>query len=267
MAVDTEILDKDLDTAELDDGPGVEDFEEPEDQDESHEPEETEASSTPAPALAAAQGDIEARLRKVDQNISGWESEIQKREAALEAARETRAKAETDFANGAIEDAKVKIAAEDAYHEAREALLEARRSREQWVKYGEEERRMATPEAVAAQAWMKANPRFESDAAFRDEANRVFNELTNEARDPRKPEFFAELDRRLRSKKPMTNRAKSSGAPVSRERATPRADNPSSKGPSEKEAKWMRDFGLDPNNAKHVKRWQNEKRVMVSEAA
>lgn len=112
--------------------------------------------------------------------------------------------------------------------------------------------------APAAQAWADANPRFHTDAQFKQHTLAEYQKLQDEGYDYTHPRFYQELDKRLNRTPRMTGDIRH-GGPVSRSART----NDTSAEASRQDRGWMEKFGINPNDKRAVKHWKSSKGLVA----
>lgn len=194
--------------------------------------------------------------------VQAWDQEVATRKAEYDQAKVAWEQAETAFdtADGTVAD---KVAAMERAMEAKAKLVQAEGYRDSTA--AQAERNQGQPSLnPAAQAWVDANPRFQSDQAFADQAVAAAKALEAEGYDKSSPKFYEQLDRRMRRSPRMQSQGHGSGAPVSRSGSG--TAEPKGKA-SQFDEKFMRRFGLDPNNPRHLNAWRANKRAMNGRGA
>lgn len=254
-----EAIDDALKAADNDDtGPTEEDFDLADDGDEGRTARnaraDDEGSDLDFRAYEAAQQKRQQEARDV---AASWASEVDKRQAALSEAREAWKKAERDYENDAIDlDKKAEI--QQQLIDARYRLNEAETNRSAADRAVSEQAQQIAP---AAQAWIAANPRFNTDRAFQDQALELSQRLTADGYDASHPRFYQELDRRLRSTPRMNGNGRTSGGPVNRVGGPVRRGGSATLTDFDK--KMMGRFGLNPRDQRHVKQWMGNKAALA----
>ena len=223
----------DLDPEELTIGENPEDdFGEPEKQAAEPEPEpESEEEPEPEP-----DHDHLARQAQAQQSADAWAAEVERRNSAYAEAKAALAAVEkayeTDEATS--ED---KIAAIEKLTDARFDLRQAQATHKQASDYVQT---VATSNP-AKEAWTAANPRLASDAKFLADANAAYDAVRKTGMDERHPNFYKELDKRLKRTPPMNRQGRSSGAPVTAGVQRQGGDQPTL---TEKDKAQIREWGL-----------------------
>lgn len=218
-------------------------------------PKQEDVAPQPAPNIEAQRLE---RVLAAQQAEADAKAHAEAAAQAAEVARKALLEAERKFQDGDDITPEDRLAAQERYQDAREAERAARAYQQQARQQVEAANQ---PINQAAAAWVAANPRFNTDQAFFDDAQRIEAEMNTEAAkrgmkwDWNSPATFAELDKRLKKPKAMQQRP-SGPAPVSRGagREKPQPDKPTSA-----EAGLMRRFGLNPNDKRHLAEWRHQK--------
>lgn len=246
-------LERELEAADADQGPTLEDFEDDE------SPPRGEPEPEPEPPKVDTQAEHLRRQTEAKATVDAWEIEVAKLNQAYDQAKAEVAKIEKAYDEGNIEP-DAKVTAYERMTDARFALKQAEGNHAQAKTHAEQ---AATQVNEAAQGWIDKNPRFRSDQRFADEAVAMSKRLEAEGLRNDHPRFYQELDRRLKRTPAMgKNGSRTSGAPVSRGDGRSDAQKAA---PTEFDTRFMTKFGFDPNNKRHLQEWRKHKRQMNEE--
>jgi hypothetical protein len=261
MADELTDLEREIEDTAVDDSPKDEDFQSAAgaEGDPDHEREADEPEPEPEPARRAPPeiaDDLDVARQQAAHAAQEWDAWLAAKDQDLADAR-TALEVANDSGTTTQELVAAQVALQQAVLDQREAAKGAQQARDYHAQ-------VARPRAPAAQAWIDANPKYKTDAAFRERASRIAAELQTDYRADG-PLMYQELDRRLRARTPMGNRAaRSGGAPTSRqpERAPGAADAAEA---TPFDQKWMRKTGLDPNNKRHLGEWKKHFKDLENE--
>lgn len=197
---------------------------------------------------------VQAELQQAEQVRDQWRAERERREQALKAAQLAYKEARKKVLDGLAED-DAEIAAHDAVMSARYQVDKATDS-EQQAEQWRESLANAPQLAPAQQAWLDANPGYQSDQRFQAQAKAAMRELVNQGYDPTHQAFYRRLDNKLRESPRMGQGSRRApNAPAIRTSKT----SGSGDRLSQSEAGFLRKIGLNPA-AKNVQaEWRTAK--------
>ena len=269
MADETHDLDEELLSAVDDDGLDVDaalaDDDKPAEVEKPVEP-EPEPEPEPAQPVVNVQAQAMEQRLEAERAENAAKAKAEEAKQAYEQTRQRLRALEKKLVDGEDTDPDERVAAIEAMQEARDALRDAEGRHVQAKQHVEQANK---PVNEAAANWVAANPRFNSDDAFFNEAQRIEAEMNAEAAkrgmqwDWTNPATYKELDKRLKKPKAMNPRP-SGPAPVSRGGDQ---ESTQSNKPSKAEADLMRRFGLNPNDKRHLAEWRHQKTLLKEEAA
>lgn len=263
MAIEDEDLndlEREIDETAQDDGPQDDEFMAPDDEQPERDPEpETEPEQEqPVAAQPQIADDLDAARAHATEIVQQWGAYLGSTEQALADARKALVEAD-DIDKPAAE----RVAAQEALHQAILDQREAKAGMERARQYHEN---VSRPRAPAVQGWIDANPRFKTDAAFRERASKIAAQLEQEGLNPSHPRMYQELDKRLRTKPAMGSKSGNRSAPAPATRQPERGRSSGDLSPSAFDSKWMPKIGLNPNNKAHLKEWKKNYNDLAAEA-
>lgn len=206
-----------------------------------------------APPIDRAQS-AQAELRQAEDVLGQWKAEKQRREQAYREAQQAYREARKKVSDGLADD-DVELQAHEAVMAARYQLDKATDS-EQQAEQWRESLANAPQLAPAQQAWLEANPSYQSDPRFQAQAKAAMRELVAQGYDPTHQAFYRRLDNKLRESPRMGQGSKRApSAPAIRTSKT----QPSGDRLSKQEAGFLRKIGLNPSSKSVVSEWQAAK--------
>lgn len=193
----------------------------------------------------ASRARAEQAASKAEQDAAAAGAEYQQAQVAW---REARRKSLTNIDDD--DDAAV-----DAEAKAQEALLEARDRRKDHLAYRDQAaskaKQLQEEPNLEMLSWFERNRRYDTDGAFKAEADKVATDLEHtQGLDPRKPQFWAKLDEGLNKGRRMIANGRTT--PTPQPSSGKRGSGKKRDTASSNEATLMLSVGLDPKDPEHL---------------